>query len=164
MTEQLLVKKLNPLASLPERGSIDAAGLDVRACLPDGEALRIPGMISLLTDYSRGELTDLKANRLIIPTGLSMRCPEGTYVRAAPRSGLSVKSGIHVMAGVIDIDYTGEVGIVLCNLGLEDFAVRNGDRVAQLILERISMADAVEVDSLDPTQRGADGYGSTGTN
>lgn len=82
--------------------------------------------------------------------------------RVAPRSGLAVKHGIDTGAGVIDADYRGNVGVVLFNLGAEDYQVKRGDRVAQLILERIATPDIVEVDDLDATTRGAGGYGSTG--
>jgi deoxyuridine 5'-triphosphate nucleotidohydrolase len=81
---------------------------------------------------------------------------------AAPRSGLAVKNFIDVGAGVVDYDYRGNVGVVLFNHGEEDFVVKRGDRVAQLILERICTADAVEVDELPGTERGEGGFGSTG--
>ncbi len=80
----------------------------------------------------------------------------------APRSGLAVKNFIDVGAGVVDYDYRGNVGVVLFNHGDQDFAVARGDRVAQLVLERISMAPAVEVQELSDTTRGSSGFGSTG--
>lgn len=80
----------------------------------------------------------------------------------APRSGLALKNFIDTGAGVIDYDYRGNVGVVLFNHGDTDFEVKRGDRIAQLILERISMADAVEVQELSDTTRGAGGFGSTG--
>ena len=98
----------------------------------------------------------------IVKTGISLACPPGTYGRIAPRSGLAVKKFIDVGAGVIDADYRGEVGVVLFNFGDEDFTVNVGDRVAQLVLEKICMADAVEVEELTETERGAGGFGSTG--
>jgi dUTP pyrophosphatase len=75
---------------------------------------------------------------------------------------LTVKNGIHVGAGVVDADYRGEVGVVLFNLGQEDFHIQPGDRIAQLVLERIVMAPVEEVEELDETVRGAGGFGSTG--
>jgi dUTP pyrophosphatase len=81
---------------------------------------------------------------------------------SAPRSGLAVKHHIDVGAGVIDADYRGNVGVVLFNHADTDFSVSAGDRVAQLILEKIITPDVVEVDDLDATVRGAGGYGSTG--
>ena len=80
----------------------------------------------------------------------------------APRSGLAWKNSIDVGAGVIDYDYRGNVGVILFNLGDVDFEVKKGDRIAQLILEKISMAPAIEVDELAATERGAGGFGSTG--
>ena len=85
-----------------------------------------------------------------------------TSVRIAPRSGLAVKNFIDVGAGVVDYDYRGNVGVVLFNHGDADFVVARGDRVAQLVLERISMAAAKEVQDLPDTARGAGGFGSTG--
>jgi deoxyuridine 5'-triphosphate nucleotidohydrolase len=100
--------------------------------------------------------------RGIVQTDLSIGCPAGTYGRVAPRSGLTVKNGIHVGAGVIDADYRGPVGVVLFNLGTEPFEVKKGDRIAQLILEQIVMAPVEEVTELDATVRGGGGFGSTG--
>jgi len=103
-----------------------------------------------------------KNGRAIVPPDLSVALPPGVYGRVAPRSGLAVKKGIACGAGVIDGDYRGAVGVVLFNHGAEDFAVTRGDRVAQLVLERIATPAVVEVDSLDDTERGAGGFGSTG--
>lgn len=100
--------------------------------------------------------------RAVVKTGLAIAIPENTYARIAPRSGLAVKKFIDTGAGVVDYDYRGEVGVVLFNHADEDFDVKKGDRVAQLILERISMADVVETDELFATERGAAGFGSTG--
>ena len=97
-------------------------------------------------------------------TGLQIRVPYGCYGRVAPRSGLALKKFIDVGAGVIDADYNGEVGVVLFNFSDEEFVVKVGDRIAQLIIERISMAPVVVVDSISKTQRGTGGFGSTGTN
>ena len=100
--------------------------------------------------------------RGVVKTDLSIACPAGTYARIAPRSGLAVKKGIDVGAGVVDADYRGNVGVVLFNLGTEDFVVDVGDRIAQLILEKVNMAPVVEVEELTETERGAGGFGSTG--
>lgn len=137
----LRVKKLSPAASIPARGSPESAGFDLASA----------------------ERTVIKAGcRGIVKTDLSIACPPGTYARIAPRSGLAVKKFIDTGAGVVDADYRGPVGVVLFNFGTEDFQVEIGDRVAQLILEKISMVNAVEVDSLEDTERGAGGFGSTG--
>ena len=98
----------------------------------------------------------------MVKTGLAIAIPENTYARIAPRSGLAVKKFIDTGAGVVDYDYRGEVGVVLFNHAEEDFEVKKGDRIAQLILERISMAEVVETDELFATERGAAGFGSTG--
>ena len=100
--------------------------------------------------------------RAVVKTGLAIAIPENTYARIAPRSGLAVKKFIDTGAGVVDYDYRGEVGVVLFNHADEDFEVKVGDRVAQLILECISMADCEEVDELFDTERGSGGFGSTG--
>ena len=91
-----------------------------------------------------------------------MAIPEGHYGRVAPRSGLAVKNFIDVGAGVIDCDYRGALGVVLFNHSADDFHIKPGDRIAQLIIEKISTPDVVEVDDLDETARGAGGFGSTG--
>lgn len=96
-------------------------------------------------------------------TDLAVEVPAGCYGRVAPRSGLAAKHHIDVGAGVIDEDYRGNVGVVLFNHGAEPFVVQRGDRIAQLICERCVLPELLEVDSLDETQRGAGGFGSTGT-
>eukprot|EP00887_Chlorella_sp_A99_P006702 scaffold3.g6702.t1 len=137
----LRVKRLTEAATLPRRGSAGAAGYD----LASSEDTVIP---------ARG--------KGVVKTGLSIAIPHGTYARVAPRSGLAVKNFIDTGAGVVDEDYRGEVGVVLFNHSDADFVVKRGDRVAQLILERILTPQVVEVESLDATERGAGGYGSTG--
>lgn len=103
--------------------------------------------------------------KALIKTDLAIACPPGTYGRVAPRSGLAWKNSIDVGAGVIDADYRGNVGVILFNFSDDAFAVKKGDRIAQLILEKIVMADVEEVPEggdLDATARGAGGFGSTG--
>lgn len=139
----LQVKLLSDTAKPPTRGSEASAGLDL---------------------YASEDNTVPPRGKALVKTGLQMRIPLGCYGRVAPRSGLALKKFIDVGAGVIDADYNGEVGVVLFNFSDEEFAVKTGDRIAQLILERICMAPVVVVDSLDDTQRGAGGFGSTGTN
>lgn len=141
MTDKLYVQKLRDDATLPTRGSAEAAGLDL---------------------YAVGD-HELRVNeRKVIPTGIAIATPRGTYVRIAPRSGLALKHGIDVLAGVVDSDYRGQIGVVLINLGNESFKVNAGDRVAQAIVEVIRMPEVVEVEDLDSTERGEAGYGSTG--
>ncbi|AXA52089.1 dUTP pyrophosphatase [Malassezia restricta] len=143
MSVRLLVKRnpAYPLAKLPVRGSAQAAGYDLFAC----EDAVIP-----------------KGGRAVVQTGIHVALPEGHYGRVAPRSGLAVKHGIDVGAGVVDSDYRGLLGVVLFNFGSDDFQFRAGDRIAQLVIEKISTPDVEEVDSLDDTTRGSGGFGSTG--
>lgn len=137
----LRVTKIIPEATLPVRGSPGAVGYDLVAT---SGCVILPG------------------NRGIVPTGLSIELPPGTYGRVAPRSGLAVKSGLDVGAGVIDPDYRGEIKVVLFNFGSEPFMVKPGYRVAQLVIERCETPDVVEVQSLSDTERGEGGFGSTG--
>ena len=141
MSEQLLVQKLSPSATIPQRGSALAAGYD----LASAHDCVVP---------ARG--------KALVKTDLAIALPALCYGRIAPRSGLAWKKFIDVGAGVIDADYRGNVGVVLFNHGKEDLVVQRGDRVAQLVLERISMMPCQEVEDLDATERGAGGFGSTG--
>jgi dUTP pyrophosphatase len=137
----LQVKLLSENATLPAKGSPLSAGFDLS---------------------SAQDVTIKAGARGLVKLDISIACPFGTYARIAPRSGLAVKKGIDVGAGVVDADYRGPVGVVLFNFGDEDFVVKVGDRVAQLILEQVSMVDAVLVTYLDETVRGEGGFGSTG--
>lgn len=138
----LQVKLLSAKARLPERGSKQAAGYDL---------------------FSAQDLVIPTGKRALVRTDISIIIPKGTYARIAPRSGLALKHGLNVGAGVVDIDYTGPVGVVLFNHGHEDFTVKTGDKIAQLILERISNPKVVETQEVGTTARGASGFGSTGT-
>ena len=100
--------------------------------------------------------------RVIVDTGLSLAIPSGFYGQIAPRSGLAAKNGIMTMAGVIDSTYTGTVKVLLFNSGWEPVAVSTGDRVAQLIILPISLAEFSPVESLPDTARGQGGFGSSG--
>lgn len=141
----LKVAFLNENARAPTRGSVHAAGYDL---------------------YAAEEKTIPANGRGLIDLGISMSIPEGTYARIAPRSGLAVKSGLTTGAGVIDYDYRGPVKVMIFNHSTEDFNVTIGDRVAQMILEKIVTPEVsvVEVADLDSTERGAGGFGSTGIN
>lgn len=112
--------------------------------------------------YSAYDYVVPAGGKELVKTDLSIAIPFGTYARVAPRSGLAWKNFIDVGAGVVDYDYRGNVGVILFNHGKEDFVIKHGDRVAQLILEKIATPDVVEVDDLDETDRGAGGFGSTG--
>lgn len=130
----------HPNARLPVRLG-NAAGYDVNAV---ESAVLAPG------------------ERALIPTGLHFEVPTGHYMRVAPRSGLAVKHGIQTGAGVVDEDYRGEVKVLLFNHSTRDFEVNAGDRIAQLIFERISTPSLVASASLANTERGTGGFGSTG--
>ena len=102
-------------------------------------------------------------DKAMVPTDLAIAVPAGTYGRVAPRSGLAAKNFIDVGAGVVDADYRGNVNVILFNFGKTDFVVKRGDRIAQLILEKIcNDAVLVECDTLDDTERNVGGFGSTG--
>lgn len=102
--------------------------------------------------------------RTIVPTGLFIALPEGYEAQVRPRSGLAIKSGVTCLnsPGTIDADYRGEIGVILANLSGEDFVINDGDRIAQMVIARHETAEWEPVDSLDQTQRGAGGFGSTG--
>ncbi|KAL1970489.1 hypothetical protein VTN77DRAFT_4133 [Rasamsonia byssochlamydoides] len=140
-TPPLLVKKLTESARAPTRGSAFAAGYDL---------------------YSAKDTVIPAKGKGLVDTGLAIAVPEGTYGRIAPRSGLAAKNFIDTGAGVIDADYRGEVKVLLFNFSDEDFTVKEGDRIAQLVLERIYTPEVVVVDQLEESIRGAGGFGSTG--
>ncbi|KUJ22573.1 putative Deoxyuridine 5'-triphosphate nucleotidohydrolase [Mollisia scopiformis] len=137
----LLIKKLSEKAKLPTRGSAFAAGYDI---------------------YASKDTVVPARGKVLVDTDLSMAVPDGTYGRIAPRSGLASKHMIDTGAGVIDADYRGQVKVLLFNHGEKDFEVKEGDRVAQLVLERIYTPEVVEVEELEESVRGAGGFGSTG--
>jgi dUTP pyrophosphatase len=127
--------------SPPEYASPGAAGADLRA----SEAVEIaPGA------------------RAAVPTGVRLQIPPGHVGLVWPRSGLAVRHGIDTLAGVIDSDYRGEVRVVLVNHGEEPFRVAPGDRVAQLLVQRVERAAFVAAPAIDETERGSGGFGSTG--
>ena len=103
--------------------------------------------------------------RTIIPTGIAIQLPTGFEAQVRPRSGLAAKHGVTVLnsPGTIDADYRGEVGVILINHGAEAFSVERGMRIAQMVIAPIAVAVWQEVGDLDNTQRGAGGFGSTGT-
>ncbi|ETW05114.1 hypothetical protein H310_04135 [Aphanomyces invadans] len=140
--EVLFVKKLTAHAIVPCRGSNFAAGFDLSSAYE-----------CVIPAHGKG----------LVKTDIAIAIPPGTYARVAPRSGLSWKNHLDVGAGVIDEDYRGNVGVVMFNHANEDFHVKAGDRIAQLILERIvTHATVEEVEELSETERGEGGFGSTG--
>lgn len=132
---------------LPAYETADSAGMDLRAAVPEGE----PAVIQ-------------PGDRFAVPTGLSMAIPRGFEGQVRPRSGLALKSGITCLntPGTVDADYRGEVKVILINLGAEDFTVRRGDRIAQMVIAPVTQSVPTEVSDLDETARGAGGFGSTG--
>ena len=136
----LRFKQLDPKAVLPARGSALAAGLD-------------------LCSIEDAELAPQQ--RATVRTGLAVAIPPGFYGRVAPRSGLAAKSGLDVLAGVIDSDYRGEICCVLYNTGDQTISLLAGSKICQLIIEQIITPEAMWVNDLDSTARGAGGFGST---
>lgn len=130
---------------LPRYMTSQAAGMDLVAAVTEPVVLA-PGQ------------------RALIPTGLSLELPAGVEAQVRPRSGLALRHGITCLnsPGTIDSDYRGEVGVILINHGQEEFTVRRGDRVAQLVLARVLQAELVVVAELGETGRGAGGFGHTG--
>jgi dUTP pyrophosphatase len=113
--------------------------------------------------YSVEDVVILSGDRARVSTGLRIALPEGCYGRIAPRSGLALKYFIDVGAGVIDPDYRGDLSVLLFNFSKENFWVKKGDRIAQLIVEKVFECNLVECQTLnDFTVRGAFGFGSTG--
>lgn len=102
--------------------------------------------------------------RVLVPTGLYMALPEGYEAQVRPRSGLALKHGVTVLnsPGTIDADYRGEIGVILVNLGQEDFVVRDGERIAQMVVARYEQARLLSVETLDKTERGEGGFGHSG--
>ncbi|TVQ63148.1 MAG: dUTP diphosphatase [Phycisphaerales bacterium] len=144
---RVLVKRLSDRASLPAYQTELAAGIDLPACLPEGETIQIfPGRIAL------------------VPTGIAVAIPPGYEAQVRPRSGLSTKFGVTVpnAPGTIDADYRGEVKVALMNLGPEPFTVEHGMRVAQMVIAPVAHAVVVEAEELGETVRGSGGFGSTG--
>ncbi len=132
---------------LPAYETSGAAGMDLRAAVEDEAPVVLrPG------------------SRAMIPTGLSIAVPAGFEVQVRPRSGLAAKAGITCLnsPGTVDSDYRGELKVILINLGAEDFIIRRGERIAQMVVAPVVQAQWQLVDSLDETARGAGGFGSTG--
>jgi dUTP pyrophosphatase len=133
--------------ALPAYETADAAGMDLRAAVPDDQPITLkPG------------------ERAMTPTGLTLALPPGHEAQVRPRSGLAAKHGVTCLntPGTIDADYRGEVKVILINLGQEPFVIRRGERIAQMVIAPVTRADLLQVITLDETQRGAGGFGSTG--
>lgn len=141
----LRVRRSRPDAILPRYATAGAAGLDLSAALDAPITLR-------------------PRERAAVPTGLVIELPEGFEGQVRPRSGLAARHGVTVLnaPGTIDADYRGEVKVLLVNLGDEDFVIRSGDRIAQLVVAPVALVEVCEVDTVSDTARGSGGFGSTG--
>lgn len=130
---------------LPQYMTEESAGMDVRALLEESVVLN-------------------SLERALIPTGIKMEIPSGYEVQVRPRSGLAIKNGITLLnsPGTIDSDYRGEIKIILVNLSSEPFEVKNGERVAQLVIQKVYQMELEETNQLDETERNSGGFGSTG--
>ena len=131
---------------LPQYATPQSAGVDLRANLNEPIVLK-------------------PLQRCLVPTGLFLALPQGYEAQVRPRSGLAIKKGITVLnsPGTIDADYRGEVNVILVNLSAEEFVIGDGERIAQMVIARHEQAEWEEVEVLDETERGAGGFGHTGT-
>ena len=131
--------------ALPEYSTSNSAGMDLRAKLDHPKALK-------------------PMERSLIPTGLFMELPEGYEAQIRPRSGLALKKGISIVnsPGTIDADYRGEIGIILINLSDTDFVVNDGERICQMVINKVETITWSEVRSLEDSERGEGGFGHTG--
>jgi dUTP diphosphatase len=138
---RIKVKKLSVGARLPSHATDWAAGADL---------------------YCAEDFTIQPGERRLVPSGIAIEIPAGYYGRVAPRSGLAVRHGIDILAGIIDSDYRGEVKVALINFGDQEVSFNGGERIAQLIIERAARCDYIWSESLSETERAGGGFGSTG--
>lgn len=143
MKVKIVNNSSNPL---PEYSTVSSAGMDIRANLEEPVVLK-------------------PLERMLIPTGLYMELPEGYEAQIRPRSGLAIKKGISVLntPGTIDADYRGEIGIILVNLSNETFVVEHGERICQMVINKVEHITWDQAESLEESERGAGGFGHTGT-
>lgn len=141
-----ILLKIEEGVMLPVYSSLEAAGADIRAYLPEGPMTLHPGEFRM------------------IPTGVRMEIPVGYEVQVRPRSGLAAKHGVTVLnsPGTIDSDFRGEVKVILINHGKEAFVINSGDRIAQLVAARVEQAEFKLSTELSDSERGEGGFGSTG--
>ena len=138
---KLLVKKLDPGAIIPTKANRSDAGYDLYAL--------------------NGTIIDKHTHKLI-KTGISMAIPEGYVGLIWPRSGMAYKYGLDVFAGVIDSGYRGDIGVILYNSQYNSYEINKGDRIAQILIQKVEDFDLVEVEDLDSTERNSGGFGSSG--
>jgi dUTP pyrophosphatase len=141
----LKIRKASPEAALPSYETGGASGMDLRA-------------------FTREDIVIPPLGRAKIPTGLFAEIPSGYEGQVRPRSGLALHSGVTVLnsPGTIDSDYRGELEVILINLGAEPFTVKNGDRIAQMVISPVLRLEIVDAETLSETKRGGGGFGSTG--
>ena len=153
-------------------GARDAAAAEIRLLrLPEGADLPVPGRATELAAgfdlHARveGELELAPGGRCLVPTGVAIALPAGYEAQVRPRSGLALRHGLTLLnsPGTIDADYRGEIGVVLVNLGQAAVRIRRGERIAQLVVQRLPEVRLVEVERLPESPRGAGGFGHTGT-
>lgn len=144
---QLKIRRVRANSDLPLPGyqSLHASGFDLVADVTEEKILK-------------------KGERTLVPTGISVEISPGFEAQIRPRSGLALKNGVSMAntPGTIDADYRGEVGVILINHGADDFVIKRGDRIAQMVICPVARAEIVEVTELSETQRGGGGFGSTG--
>lgn len=133
---------------LPQKATLSSAGYDICAAIDENAPLTLKPM-----------------QRKLVPSGFSMQMPTNFEAQIRPRSGLALKHGITVLnsPGTIDSDYRGEVGVILINLGQDDFTITRGMRIAQMVISQVQDIELIECQTLSHTQRGEGGFGSTGT-
>lgn len=133
--------------ALPAYETADAAGMDLRAAVPEDQPMTL-----------------MPGERAMVPTGLTIALPPRHEAQVRPRSGLAAKHGVTCLnsPGTIDADYRGEVKVILINHGQEPFVIKRGERIAQMVIAPVTRAELNVVGTLDETQRGAGGFGSTG--
>ena len=147
MRTKALIKKLHKAVNIPEYKTIGSSGLDLEAFLEK-------------------DLIVKSNQTIIVPTGLSIAIDQNLEIQIRPRSGLAAKNNITVLntPGTIDSDYRGEIKVILINLGNDDFVIKNGDRIAQMVISPVIKTEFEIVDELPNTLRGLGGFGSTGKN
>ena len=130
---------------LPGYETVASAGMDLRAFLENDVVLR-------------------PLERYLVPTGIHIELPDGFEAQIRPRSGLAVKHGISIVnsPGTIDADYRGEIKVILINMSNENFIIKNGERICQMVIKRYEKVSLIEVDNLNETERGVGGFGHTG--
>ena len=135
------IKKISSDAKLPQYANEHDAGMDF---------------------FSNEECIIKPGERKLLSTGISMAIPQGQVGLICDKSGLAVKHGLKTMAGVVDSGYRGEIKIVVHNLSDKDYLVEKGNKIAQMLIQRIEQKELLEVEELDETQRGEGGFGSSG--